>query len=308
MFLAGAVGFPQGRTLLMRLASGRGRLRLLPMMKRILLVLFLALGAQAVFAATTEEAFTRSILEKLQKAAPAHTFEYAAPLEISDETSGNSIYLDRIYRFTATNPQGAQAAVESFVARAAQAMVEAARPPAVTALRLAVRNGEALKKSLEALGPGAKAAYPRDLAGDLVVVPVVDTPAAVGYLSERNLTQLGLTEAEAIQRATDNLRAAQRPLAEVAKAPPKSGIGTLKEEYAASRLIFVADWAAIEQRVGGNLVVMAPAFDTVLFGDGSNARAIAALRTLGLQVAKRSQVPLSSTVLRFKGDRWEPVK
>jgi uncharacterized protein YtpQ (UPF0354 family) len=84
-------------------------------------------------------------------------------------------------------------------------------------------------------------------------------------------------------------------------------LGTIQEEYAASRLILVSDWAALEKKLGGSLVVMAPSYDTVIYCDGSTARAIDALRTLGLQVAKRSQTPLSATILRFKGDRWEPV-
>ena len=88
----------------------------------------------------------------------------------------------------------------------------------------------------------------------------------------------------------------------------RPSLGVIKEEYAASRLIFVSDWAVIQKKIGGNLIIMAPAFDTVLYGDGSSATAVDALRTLGLRIAKGSQVPLSPSVFRLQGDRWELVK
>jgi hypothetical protein len=53
---------------------------------------------------------------------------------------------------------------------------------------------------------------------------------------------------------------------------------------------------------------MAPAYDTLIYGDGSTAVGVDALRTLGIQIARQSEVPLSRTVFRFAGDHWEVVK
>lgn len=276
--------------------------------------LYLGLLICCVFSAkpclgeTPEESFTRALLPELQSAIPTHKFEYVALLQLRDSTSGNVIYLDRIFGYVSANPKQAAAAQRNYVSQMAKAIADADRPISKRDLRLAVRNATTLRKSLEAMGPGRKAAYPKDFVGDLVVVPVIDTPSTVKYVSEVNLAAIGLTEEQAVELGTKNLRSIQKPMAEITKIPPKSGIGVINEEYAASRLIFIADWKPIEEKIGGNLIAMAPAYDTVIYGDGSTLIAVDALRTIGMQIAKQSQVPLAPTVVRLKGDHWEVVE
>jgi len=278
--------------------------------------LFLHLGiafafifsARQAFAQPNEEAFTKTFLQQLQSAVPSHRFEYVAPLELKDSTSGSTLYLDRLFGYIAANPKDSAAAQQSYVSQLSRAIAEAGKPISKQDVRLAIRNVAKIKSALDAMGPGSKPAYPKNLTGDLVVLPVIDTPSTVRFVSEKDLSLLGLTEDEAVECGMKNLRAIQKPLAEVAKIPPRSGFGIITEEYAASRLIFTSDWKSIEEKVGGNLIAMAPAYDTVIFGDGSTSTAVDALRTFGIQIAKQSQVPLSSTVVRLKGERWEAVE
>jgi hypothetical protein len=277
-------------------------------MKQIWFVLLFMATTCAAFASAREEAFTRLILSKLEAAIPGHKFEFVGSLELRDPTSGRSIYLDRIFGYTTANPKLADTAIADYVSRVAQFTLEAEKPVSPALLRLAVRNSTSLQRAIESLGAGAAAAYPQELVGDLVVVPVIDAPSSVKYVGEKDLSVLGLSEAEARKIGGENLRKIQRPLEEVAKPSPKSGIGVINEEYAASRLIFISDWAALGQKIGGNLIVMAPAFNLVIYSDGSSPIAVDALRTLGLQLGKSSQVPLSPHVFRFKQDHWELVK
>lgn len=271
-------------------------------------ILVFLLAAPFCSAEMKEEEFTRGILPKLENALPSHKFDYVGPLEIRDSTSGETIYLDRIYGFITSNPRLKEAAVTDYVARIAKAAAEADKPISKEDVRLAVRNALSLKRTVDAMGTGTKVAYPRELAGDLVVVPVIDTTSMVKYISQKNLTTLGIDEAQAIDLGKKNLQKIQKPMKKVASIPPHSAIGIIREEYAASRLIFFEDWASIEKQIGGNLIVMAPAFDTVIYGDGSTMIGIDALRTIGMKIAKDSQVPLSSTVVRLKGNHWEVVE
>lgn len=276
-------------------------------MHRIWLVICFIIGPGLALAATQEETFTRRLLTKLEVVLPNHKLVYAGPLEIRDATTEGNIYLDRIYGFAMANPKEADAAIRSYVNRVAQVATEASKPISASALRLAVRNSVSLKRAMESLGAGPVAAYPREFVGDLVVVPVIDASSSVKYVGERDLGSLRRSLVEVNKLAEENLRKNQRPIEEVAKLSAQSGIGVISEEYAASRLIFISDWTQLEKNVGGNLVVMAPAFDTVIYGDGSSVIAVDALRTLGLRIGQTSQVPLSSNVFRLVKDHWELV-
>ena len=191
-------------------------------MRRIWLVILLAVNLDNSFAATKEETFTRLVLAKLEPAIPGHKFEYAGSLEIRDATADGSIYLDRLFGYVTANPKQADAAIESYVSRVAQVTLEAAKPISPSSLRLAVRNSTSLKRAIESLGAGSVAAYPRELAGDLVVVPVIDTPSSVNYVGEKDLSTLGLSEAEVRKIGSENLRKNQRPIEEAAKSPSPS--------------------------------------------------------------------------------------
>lgn len=274
-------------------------------------IFLLCVGSSAIAAPSSDEAFTREILRKLQMAVPTHHFEYRKPLELCDTTPGGkslgNIYLDRVSQFAHSNPDVADLAIDDYVSKIGQAIADRERPISREDLRLAVRNHSVIQRSLAALGAGSKAAYPRSLAGDLDIVPVIDSPASIRYLGQRDLATLELSQQQAEAIAMRNMRLLQKPLADITKTPPRNGIGIINEEYAASRLIWPEDWANLAKSAGGNLVVMAPTYDTVIYGAGTTAIQVDALRSLGLNIAKHSQVPLSATVLRLTHEGWEVV-
>jgi hypothetical protein len=53
---------------------------------------------------------------------------------------------------------------------------------------------------------------------------------------------------------------------------------------------------------------MLPAPDVLLYGDGSTAVGLEAMRTFAADVARKSSRPLSSSVLQWTEDGWEVVR
>ncbi|MFT3831157.1 MAG: DUF1444 family protein [Opitutaceae bacterium] len=275
----------------------------------VLLILCASCGIWA--SPPSAEDFTRSFLSKLQAEIDDHKFVYCGPLDIADESGASKsvghLYLDRIYGYVSENPDQADAAISSYIGRISQVIKEADRPLDQADVLLVVRDATSVRRSTEMMASGPRAAFPRVLTKGLVIVAAINTPGSIKYVGENDLSKLGLDEAQLFALGEKNLRSLQKPFSEVAKVPPNSGLGVITEEFAASRLLFLHDWAAMAKAIGGNLVVMAPAFDTVIYGDGTSVVGVDALRTIGKRIAARSQVPLSSTILRYSGDHWEEI-
>lgn len=249
---------------------------------------------------------------KLQAANPTHQFVYQAPLEIADRSSPAKhsigiLHLDRLYGYASRNPDHADAVIEDYLLQVSRAILDFDRPVSKSDILLAVRDAATVERSLAAMGTGPRAAYPRKLTPSLTIVPIINLPATVKYVGQQEIQQMDLDESQLFALGERNLRAAQEPFAAVAHVPPTNGIGIIREEFAASRLIFVKDWSTMAKALGGHLVVMAPAYDTVIFGDGSTPVGIDALTALGRQIAAKSQVPLSPVILRFMNDHWEEI-
>lgn len=286
------------------------RFRFLPLFRIWFALVALAVPLGSLAATGDREAFTQLVIEKLQTAMPGRTFVSPASLEIVEKGSEDArIYLDRVYAYVQANPLMREKVATFHAQQIARSMQEQSQPIDRAAVVLVVRHEAKIRQSLSQLPKGeGVGAYPQALAPGLLAIPALNGDASIRYVNDTMLKKLGITETELVKLGAANLAKLQKPFADVAKIPVPHSLGVLHEEFAASRLIDVTAWTDLAKALGGNLVVMPVAYDTVLYGDGSTPTALGALRTLGRQTMQRSETPLSENVYRYAGDRWELVK
>jgi len=266
-------------------------------------------AAQAESPARSEAEFAKSIAERIARATGAKV-EPAGRLSLRLSKEGAEplvANLDRIWSACQRVPDRCAAFSDEYVAGVASVVAERTRPPERQALRLAVRPKAFLE--MPKSGDAAKSPIVRPYLGDLALVLVFDGGRTIHSASARDLDTLKLTEAEAISLARQNLLARElKPLQDVLKPISGNAIGYLEENaYESSRMVLHDEWKAYAEQIGGNLVIAVPATHVLLYGKGDTSAAVAALRGLAAEVARKNQRPLSTMVFRWQPDGWEVV-
>lgn len=225
----------------------------------------------------------------------------------ADGESTGQLSLDRLYAFCQREAARCTEATEQYAKGVTEVVRERSRPIERAMVRLVVRPRPYVDQILLKMGEGAIVSRP--LTPELAIVPVLDFTRSVRFVSAKDLVTLGLAQDEVFKLGEGNLRAGQKPLAEVAQVPVGQALGSITgEDYASSRILFHADWKDLSGKLNQQLVVMIPAPDVLLYGDGSTPRGLEVLKTLGLNMARQSQRPLSPLLLRWTEVGWEPVK
>jgi uncharacterized protein YtpQ (UPF0354 family) len=120
--------------------------------------------------------------------------------------------------------------------------------------------------------------------------------------------KLHLSEDEAVALAERNLTAALRPLGAVVHDLPPNGIGIIDGDfYDSSRLLLHDDWGSLSLKMHGHLVVAVPANDVLLYGEGKDRVALGAIATFAAEAARRSQRPISVSLLNWVPGGWTIV-
>lgn len=139
-------------------------------------------------------------------------------------------------------------------------------------------------------------------------------------LTKADVTRMHLTEARAFVNAIRNLRAKLTPYSDDIPDPSPELSGmypTEGESIVTSRLLLQDDWRAIEQRLGGPIVAVAPLTGALIFGRDTivplSRRKSAPARQF-LELAAGVLIPygkrenmLGTTVLRFTPTGWQVV-
>jgi len=286
------------------------------LLARFILPLLLSLAslpAAAAGAPRDEPGFSAYVAQELAREMPDLKLAPSGRLTLEgkrpDGSSSGQIHLDRVYDFCARNFSICDPAVDSFVKGIAQITREEMLPLDKTMVRLAVRPRQYIEQVKQQLGADPAPVYARHLTAHLVVVPVLDFPRSSRFVNGRDLAALKVDEEQLFKLGEANLRAAQKPLAEVTKLPPPKAVGRIfNEDYAASRIIFHDDWNELANKLDGKLVLMLPTPDFLLYGGESGEEALAAMQTFGMEVAARSTRPLSPLLIRWTPTGWEEVK
>jgi uncharacterized protein YtpQ (UPF0354 family) len=253
-----------------------------------------------------EAAFTDYVAAQLRHETGA-TVEVKGPLTLAlGKMQAN---LGRIFAFCNSNPEGCPREVSTYVKSAAEVYTKQNTPPSKEAIRLAVRTQAYVRSSQAALPKGAPVFQPRPLAGGLVILPVIDTPRAIGMVNEKHMQALGLSADEVFKIGLANLSKKLKPLMEVAKVVKSGQIGYFSGDvYNSSRLVLLESWSPLAKAQGGKLIVAVPATDTVLYIGDDTPIAIDALRALTKNALAGAPNPLSSELLRWTPKQWEVVR
>jgi uncharacterized protein YtpQ (UPF0354 family) len=215
--------------------------------------------------------------------------------------------LDRVWSACQRVRERCATFVDEYVASISSMIEERSRPPEKEALRIIIRPKSYLE-TMKGQDP-AKALLARPFVGDLAMTLVIDGARSIRSAQRQDLDRLKLSVDEAFEIAKQNLRTRElKPLDAVLKPITGRAIGYLEENaYESSRLLFHEDWKRYAGQIG-TLIVAIPATNYLIYGSGANPEATEVLRAFALEVARKSQRPLSPLVFRWKPEGWEIVR
>jgi uncharacterized protein YtpQ (UPF0354 family) len=283
---------------------------------RRLLSLIIAVASPISFAQgtpTDEEAFTKLAAERVSRELPEYNVKPAGKLTLegkrADGESTGQLSLDRVHAFCARNAQNCNAALDQYARGMGEAVKERNRPIEQSMVRLAIRPAAYVEQIRKQIGADGGAVYFKPVAPGLMAIAVIDFTRAVRFVNDKDLAKLALTEEDLLRLGEKNLRSNAKPLSEVAPIPTANSFGRITgEDYAASRIIFHDDWREMNAKLNNKLVVSLPAPNVLLYGDGSTAVGVEALRAFAADVARKSSRPLSPILLQWAETGWQEFR
>jgi uncharacterized protein YtpQ (UPF0354 family) len=260
-----------------------------------------------------EDAFTSLAAERVSKELPEYNIKPTGRLTLegrrNDGEATGQLSLDRVYAFCTRNSQNCSAALDQYAKGMADSIKERNRPIEKSMIRLAIRPTAYVEQIRKQVAASSGAVYFKPITSGLIAIAVLDFTRSVRFVNDKDLAKLSLTEGELLTLGERNLRSSVKPFAEVAPTPSANSFGRIAgEDYATSRILFHDDWRDLNAKLNGKLVVMLPAPDVLLYGDGSNAVGVEALRTFAADVARKSSRPLSPALLQWTESGWQEVK
>jgi uncharacterized protein YtpQ (UPF0354 family) len=246
---------------------------------------------------TSPRGFTERVARDLEARIAGARVTVTEPLTLRVQTrDGQSleVSLDRPWSTCERRPRQCTRAARDYV-DAVAATITADTKVSADDLRVACRSRDDVT--------GALARNPDVIAtpwlGDFWMVLAFDFPQSIRYAAERDLSTLKLGRDEAIERGRANT-------ARLVGGGTPRDIGPIHafagDPYEASRLLVGTNWARLANTVRGELIVTAPTRDFVAFTGTKEKFGLSELRGLAAHVKGRSDVPLSTTVLK-----WTPT-
>jgi hypothetical protein len=251
-------------------------------------------------------AFTEYVAAQLRREIAAATIVAKGPLRLL--VGDTEASLDRVFDYCNREPTDCAREVATYVRGAAQIHGDRLSAPSKEAVRVLVRTQEYVRATQAALPKDAPKFQPRELVGNLVLLPVIDMPPAVRVLTEKDNLTLGLSADEVLELGLANLRTHLKPLMQVARVLQPRQIGQLSgDAYHSSRLALPQSWSPLARAHGGTLIVAAPTNDTILYVGDDTSAAIGVLRSTVKSVWARAPNQLSSELLRWTPEGWRVV-
>lgn len=216
------------------------------------------------------------------------------------------VWLGRPFEYCQTGASDCEAHARDFVANIVASAHERENPVTISPSQLvpAIRSEEDVA-SYRALAEGMLI---DPIVAGLFVVYMIDAPRTASPVLRSQLTELGLNEEQAKQRALSNLRAQLPPLADVIKPLAEGAVGTVDigHYYTSSLVVPHADWATIAARFNHKLLVSVPSPDLLLYAAETSPAVLAELKATTRNKYAHTQRPLSTTILRWSPSNWQP--
>ncbi|QUD87424.1 hypothetical protein [Phenylobacterium montanum] len=275
----------------------------------LLLSLFAPSLAQAEKVPLSPDAFTAALAERFRAALPRGKVEIAGALTLKvDAAAGpGTAYLDRIYQACQQDQGACDGLVDDFVAKMAAYQNTPPAPLSRSQLRVVVRPSDYVEAYRQAMA-GKFELVAAPLVGDLWLVGAADEPTTIDMLNSKMATLLKLSPDEAIALGEKNMRDSVRRQVEGVTRQPVGGFAVLSgDAYASSALAFPDLFAPLAARASGDLLVAAPAADTLVLlagGGDSGPKDLAKVAKAGVASAER---PISAAVFRWSDKGWVEV-
>jgi uncharacterized protein YtpQ (UPF0354 family) len=143
--------------------------------------------------------------------------------------------------------------------------------------------------------------------GWFIVTYAFDLPGMFKMANRGALERIGIANADLRAIAVKNLRT-QLPKIGTTDEQPVNRIVT-GENLEACTLLASSFWAGLSADTKGELVVVAPSRDVVLFCSSESAEAVSTLRKTAREVlAAESVHGLSETLLTWRENQWQPFE
>ena len=258
----------------------------------------------------SERAFTQQVAARIREQNPGANVRVTASLTLEVEKpdgTKSTHSLDNLWRECGSRPTDCGEPLERYVRLAAG---ELPKVENAATLRVVLRDREFVTQMQAALR-GARSpkiladSQPvlRPFVGDLLIGYVFDSEDGMQVVSRGALAKLGLTEAALHDRALANTEAALEAIPYEPMEPGSSlRMVSAGDSYEASRVLLHERWRPIARAVRGDLLVSAPARDTVIF-TGSRED-VKGLRALAGRISTEQHHPLSPTILQWTEDSW----
>jgi hypothetical protein len=254
-----------------------------------------------------KSAFTEYVAEQFRREMGGAVVLVKGQLRLA--IGGMQANLDRIFGYCSQTATGCEREISNYVEGIAQAYKDRTAPPTRETVRVIVRTREYVAAAWAAMPKDAQKLQPRELAGGLVMLPVIDMPRTIRSATPADGDALGLSTDEVFELGLANLRAQLKPLMEVATVAQPGQIGHFSSDvYDSSRLALHESWSPLARAHGGKLIVAVPATNAVLYIGDDAPVAIDAFRLLVKNVWARTANPLSTELLRWTPTRWEVVR
>jgi hypothetical protein len=252
--------------------------------------------------------FTDAVTELLRTALPDEHVVVVAPQRLTIGNTGTVVSLARLWQACHASPARCDDTATDFVSGSVKAFQEMNKPPERAQVRVALRSSATAQAYLaQSRGTGLNLQV-QPFVGGIVSAVVIDSPRTVRWASSHDLESLQIDSAALLALARANTHAAMQPLMSVAPPAPKGKVGALEgDAYAASRLLFAADWAPLAKAQGGVLIVAVPRPTTILYIGDDGPDSVGALRGFAHERAQRAPDPVSETLLRWTPEGWKTL-
>lgn len=263
------------------------------------LLLLLLVGAVAC--SRSQGAFTQSVAQRFQTAAKGAEVAVVAPLQISiTPQHGKRTSLDLTDLWKTCGGKVDCGAVDTYVGSVLSGSVVVEAPAKREYLRALIRTSANLP-------PSEVGAISEPLAGDLVIVYVLDSGDARRPVLPGDMQALGLDKGGLRAAAIANLQAATPAIPHEPSDPsPHVFVVTTGDDYAASRLLLLEGWGALKPEVEGDLLAIASHQRSVFFtGSGEDQASLKWFKALAADHMDGAG-GLSPAILKWTPQGWVP--
>jgi uncharacterized protein YtpQ (UPF0354 family) len=260
----------------------------------------------ATLDASSEKSFTGWATARLAELRPNWTIG-AGPDELTllvtiGETQ-LALGLGRMWEYCQSGAADCEATVRGYLEQAVTSVDQLATPskPDPAQLVVAIRS----KAAVDAYRAQAPDLLTEQIADDVFVVYMFDSPTMAKGATERDLKELGLDAKKVRTRALENMQAQLGKPEDHVKDLEAGQLGTFPSGFYTSSLLYPHQaWAKVAKRFGGKLLVSVPSNDMLLYADGRHAQAELALTALTVRTFQEAERGVSPYVFKWTPKGW----